>query len=240
MTQSTIGDSRGGPRRPADPARWLVLLGGLLLLGGCLGGSGSSGFDIVAAENAAIDDALDGGTCVVERGLTICASGAAGTPGSPAATPIPTSTPPTDVPVGTATPSVQPSQTPTATSAPARPAVDIALDPADVAVCASADAAEPCTVRLLFVPMAAPSDTAYRAAVRTREPEGPWRIMPVTGNQFEVAVAPGVVTLQTAILLYYGGDPGPVPAEVGVLSESGADFAFVTPPFAARGAGAVP
>lgn len=231
MTHSTIAASDREQRRRAAAWRWLLLaLCGVLLVG--CGGSGSSGFDIAAAENAAIDEALAGGTCVVEQGLSICASGAVETPASP----TPTATPPTNEPGATATrtPSGRPSATPTATVAPAQPAVDVALDPADVAACASADAAQACTVRLVFVPMAVPGGAAYRAAVRPRDPNGPWRIMTVTDNQVQITVPPEVVTLQTAILVY-ASDPGPVPAELAVLSESGADFAFVTPPFAVRG-----
>ena len=231
MTDCSIGDTGGGPRRGAPTWRWLPVALCCLVLVGCAGGSGSSGFDIAAAENRAIATALADATCVVERGLTICASGSGEASGTP------TATPPTTAPGATATvtpPGQVASPTPTATAGPSQPEVDVALDPADVAACASADSANPCSVRLVFVPMAVPAGSAYRAAVRQRDPDGPWRIMTVTANEVVIDVEPDVMTLQSAILVY-PSDPGPVPVEVAVLSDSGADFAFVTPPFAVRG-----
>jgi hypothetical protein len=64
--------------------RWIV--GSLLLLLGCVGGSGSSGFDL--AENGAIMEALDGDRCVENDGLTICPANP-----EPTATPTETTTP---------------------------------------------------------------------------------------------------------------------------------------------------
>ncbi|MFN8644521.1 MAG: hypothetical protein U0802_23730 [Candidatus Binatia bacterium] len=235
MTHCTIGDSGGRRPRASDLLRMLASALALTCLAGCVGGSGSSGFDLAAAENAAIDRVLDGGACVAERGLTICASGMAASPA-----PSPTSTPPlaqtpTAGPDGTptTTPATR-SPTPTATLAPAQPAVDVAVDPADVAACAELDASNPCTVGVLIVPMAVPGGAAYRVAVRTRLPDGPWRILVVSELEVAIEVAPGVDTLQTAILVY-DRDPGPVPAVIRVLADSGADFAFVTAPFAVRG-----
>lgn len=244
-----------------------------VLLGGCAGGSGSSGFDIVAAENAAIDTALDTGSCVVERGLTICAS-ANETPAAPSETPTatvppstptqtmpertgtatfamtgtPTATPPIAAPTATVTRNTDasptpsgtaaPSRTPTPTGTPGRPAIDTQADAADVAQCASEADSQPCVLRFGFTTTGIPAGAAYRAAVRGRDPDSTWRILPVVENSFEVVVPPEVSTLQTAVLVYES-DPGPVPTEVEVLSDSGADAAFVSAPLTVRSA-AVP
>ena len=67
--------------------------------------------------------------------------------------------------------------------------------------------------------------------------DSPWQIVPVTGNQFTIEIPPNVAVLQTAVLVYES-DPGPVPTEVPVLSDTGADFAFVAAPVAVRDSGA--
>lgn len=233
MTDRTIASSRARSRRLVAGWRWLLVAAGGALLAGCAGGSGSSGFITAAAENRAIDRALDEGGCVVEGSLTICASEAVAAP----PTRTPSATPPTDVPgaTPTLTPPVVASPTPTVTTAPAPPVVDVALDPTDVAACAAADQEAPCTLRLTVVPTAVSAGAAYRAAVRQRHPDGAWRVMPVTDQQVAITVAPEVTTLQAAVLVYES-DPGPVPEELRVLSDSGADFAFVTPPLAVRAA----
>jgi hypothetical protein len=105
-----------------------LIVGSLLILLGCAGGSGSSGFDL--AENGAIMQALDEERCVESDGLTICpADGAsptatptetatqdsnAFTPTSPSAEGSPTPTPPA---AGTVTPS-PPIDNPSATATP--------------------------------------------------------------------------------------------------------------------------
>lgn len=247
---------------PLRLRRWALAALCALVLAGCAGGSGSSGFDIVAAENAAIDTALDTGSCVVERGLTICASTsetaapsstptATLPPASPtrtamsqltatvtvAVTGTPTTTPPVTVPTATATqhegPSATrtgtpgPSHTPTPTGTPARPSIDIQADPSDVAQCVSEADSQVCALRFVFLPTDIPAGVAYRAAWRQRNPDSNWRVVPVVGNAFEVLVPPNVATLQTAVLVYES-DPGPVPNEVAVLSDTGADAAFVS------------
>ena len=233
----TMGGSGGGPRRTAA-WRWLIAALCAAVLAGC-GGSGSSGFDGVAAENTAIDHALETNGCVTERGLTICASGEV-TPTQPTPEPSPTATEmlnttatPTGTPVfGTPTPS----PSPTATRPASQPGVDVQPDATDIANCIAAADSQECTLRVVFVPIAAPIDAAYRAAVRQRQPDGPWRIQPVTGNEVEIVIGPGVAVVQTAILLYER-EPGLVPTEVAVLSDSGADFAFVTAPVVVRSSG---
>jgi hypothetical protein len=263
MMQRTIG---GGVT--ASGWRWLAALAVAVALAGC-GGSGSSGFDGIAAENAAIDDALASGGCVTERGLTICAASEEASPATPPTGALPSATatpvaeasvtqtatmatPPDDrtaTPTGTfalATASPTPTRTATgsartrtATYTPTptpsmRPNVDIQLDPTDIANCAAVDDGQSCALRLVFVPMAAPANAAYRAAVRTRDPDSDWRVVEVSGNAVDVVIGPDVTVIQLAILLY-DRDPGPVPGEVQALFDSGADYAFVSAPLLVRG-----
>jgi hypothetical protein len=237
MMDRTMGGPAAAPRR--TPAwRWLIAALCAAVLAGC-GGSGSSGFDGVAAENTAIDHALDTNGCVTERGLTICASGEL-TPTVPTPEPSPTATVnsnATATPTGTpAFASPTPSPSPTATRPASQPGVDVQPDTADVANCLAAPDNQTCTLRVVFVPIAAPVDAAYRAAVRQRQPDSSWRILPVTGNEVEIVIGPDVAVVQTAILLYER-EPGPVPTAVEVLSDSGADFAFVTAPVVVRSSG---
>ena len=252
----TMGGSTAGPRRIAGA--WLAAALLALLLAGC-GGSGSSGFDAVAAENDAIDQALDNTSCVTEGGLTICASGEVETPPTPPTaepsftatpqavgsatptgtqlaerTPTPTGTPFFATPTTTrapGTPTASPTRT--ATLAPAQPSVDIQPDPTDIANCASTADSQSCTLRIVFVPVSAPAGAAYRAAVRQRNPDSNWRVMPVEGNVVEISIPPEVSVVQTAILLFER-EPGPVPNQVEVLADTGADFAFVTAPLDVR------
>lgn len=266
--ERTIGGAR--PRRTMPGWRSLLALLCVLVLAGC-GGSGSSGFDGIAAENAAIDNALQSGGCVTERGLTICAATDVETPpteptatetpvaaASPSATgtvpfdatvtPTPTyaaatttaTRPPAATETGTPTRTTTPARgtrtrTPsfTPTQEPARPNVDIQPDPTDVANCAATSDAQSCALRLYFEPMATPSDAVYRAAVRARDPDSVWRLVEVTGNAVDIVVAPDVDAIQVAILLYER-DPGPLPSEVEVLFDSGADYAFVGAPLVVR------
>jgi hypothetical protein len=231
-----------------------------LLLGGCAGGSGSSGFDIVAAENAAIDTALDTGDCVVEHGLTICASGTVASPVVPSATPTatvepaasltatvagsPTPTPTSVFPTAattrppfsatpTRTSTRAPEASPAPTVMPAQPRVESEADATDVANCVLVAAAQSCTLRVVFVSMGIPDDAVYRAAVRARSPDSTWRVLPVADGAFTVEVPPEVTVVQTAVLVFER-DPGPLPDEVEVLSDTGAELAFVSAPRAVR------
>jgi hypothetical protein len=274
---------RTSSRRP-DPTprarhwRWLVLVALCCgwALSACAGGSGSSGFDAVTAENKAIDRALESQACEVNDGLTICASGA-GTPlpsdtptppppsatptpsavatatatqsspavtatasptGSPAfRSPTPTSSlpPPSATPTATGTTRRSDSPTPTATPIPAQPSVDINIGTADTLPCQQAGPQQPCVFTLTFVPRGAPAAAAYRAAVRTRNPNRAWMIVPVSNNSAAIAVDPAATgtQYQIAVLLFLH-EPGFVPDEVELLADTGADFAFVTPPLTAE------
>lgn len=257
-------DRRLGGRRPTAwrmACAWALAALCAALLTGCAGGSGSSGFDIVAAENGAIDNAIGSGGCVVERGLTICAAAEGATPPpsptpthtllpSPTGTPAPirseSATPLQRTATPTGTPFSLPSATrtgtriagsPTATRGPSQPSVDIQVDGTDVATCAASADSQPCAVRVMFVPVEAPAGAAYRFAVRARNPDTAWRVRVADGAVIEIVVPPGVTAIQTAILLYER-DPGPVPPEIQVLSDSGADFAFVAAPLVVRSAAA--
>jgi hypothetical protein len=272
---------RTNPRHP-DPTRrrwrqrWLAALLCGWALSACAGGSGSSGFDAVTAENRAIDQALASQGCETNDGLTICASGAAtptpsGTPTLPpatatamstatssrpptplasptttqslpslTATPSPTGSPVPPSPTRTTTPSptatatgttrVADTPTPTATPIPAQPSVDIDIGANDTLPCVESGPRQPCIVTLTFAPRGAPAAAAYRVAVRTRHPDRAWTIVPVTGNSASIPVDPTATDTryQVAILLFVQ-DPGFVPDQVELLSDTGADFAFVTP-----------
>jgi hypothetical protein len=97
---------------------WLAPMILALLLAACVGGSGSSGFDI--SENFAIEQALDSQECVDFEGLIICPAAPAptagptitatptftATPAPPEPTPSFTPTPPTDVPLQSPSPTL--------------------------------------------------------------------------------------------------------------------------------------
>jgi len=229
---------------------WAALLAALccVALAAC-GGSGSSGFDAIAAENAAIDRALSDDGCEIEGGLTICAAQGIPTPPtappsasptlSPAAPATPTRTPEAlpsasatrTAPGLTRTPT--PSPTPTATLVPAQPGVDIDVDAGDITSCAQVDPSQPCVLRLTFAPIDAPPDAVYRAAARTRDPDSAWAVLPVSGNDAVIPVPADASVMQVAVLLFLA-PPGFVADEVMLLADSGADFAFVTAPLAVR------
>lgn len=223
----------------------LIGLSLALLLAGC-GGSGSSGFDALAAENDAIDRALEG-QCTVENGLTICPS-TDGMP-APSASPTPTGTPVADPSVTTtpaamasrtatiaitATPTPTANRTATTTqTTPGRPVVEVDIDSSDIASCDAVDVSQPCIVTVTFSTANTPVSAVYRAASRARDPDSVWTLHPDTGYQAFIVVPPEVATLQVAILVF-DGDPGPLPEEIELLSDSGAEQAFVTAPVAVR------
>jgi hypothetical protein len=118
-----------------------LVVGSFVLLAGCAGGSGSSGFDL--AENGAIVRALDEERCVRSDGLTICPVGGVSTPTAPApptetVTPPPTPTPPetsgpptdTPTPPGSDMPTPSPPITnPDVTATPTERGVDATRAP---------------------------------------------------------------------------------------------------------------
>jgi hypothetical protein len=235
-------------RRVSSPLACALVLACALLLAACSGGSGSSGFD-AAAENAAIARALQSQGCQTIEGLTICASGSAtptplstptGTPAahftltpSPSATPggvlTPTTTPHFASPSPTTTLVLpNPTTTPTATPVPSQPSVVIDVGPNNTLPCRRTLPGAPCVAVVTFHPIGAPADAAYRVAVRTVSQPNTWTVVPVTDNSAAVEVNPSSPAYQLAVLLFLS-EPGPIPVHITLLSQSGADFAFVTP-----------
>lgn len=240
--------------RPQPGLRWAWLVALCCVLSACAGGSGSSGFDALAVENAAIDRALQSQGCETNEGLRICASTGepsdTATPtqtlprftltpsptGSPAPTgsPTPTTTPPlastpTDTPRGFGTP------TPTATPIPLGPSVGTNIGSSDRIPCQQTDTQAPCIFMLTFQPQGLPPGAAYRVAVRTRNPDGPWLIVPVTDDSAAIALDPSRSggDYQIAVLVF-PEEPGFVPEEVELLADSGAYLAFITPVLSAE------
>jgi len=192
--------------------RTIALLAALLLwlpltLAACSGGSGSSGFDAAPqSENAAITQALDQQRCVTHENLQIC-------------------------PVGP-----QP-----ANSAHA-PHVGTGLDGATFVACTSTAGSSACSFVLPFTPDGFAPTTAFGVAVRTVSPDGPWQIAGTAlangasgAPEFDVPVsveAPSNAPspsghVQVAILAFLQA-PSSLPGHFEDLSDSGADFAFVT------------
>jgi hypothetical protein len=212
-----------------------LLLGALLA--GCAGGRGSSGFDI-NAENAAIVTALATRQCVEVDGLMICpANESAATP--PAASPTPTASP---TPLGPTPASPTPARaTPTPTATASSPRVDITVSSAGPIACLQ----EPngaCRFSFAFTPSGFPPTANFRVAARDAVSNGPWQIgaVPIASDDSE---APSLVA-SLVVASVQGGPPRMIefavlifpvfsqflPLEVQTLSETGADFAFVTPP----------
>jgi len=191
--------------------RWIWLLSALTAaaLAAC-GGSGSSGFDITpAAENLTIEQALAQRECIAEtHTLAICPAdaGALSTPGAP----------------GSAD----------------QVEVDVPLGEANSLSCASANGGAVCTVPLSFTTMGFPPGASFRVATRQVNPDGVWTIAapPVpSGDAAEAELTTsldlpvGAGAVQLAILVFV--DSGHIPgSSIATLAQSGADFAFVTPP----------
>ncbi|MCK6557157.1 hypothetical protein L6Q96_21650 [Candidatus Binatia bacterium] len=171
------------------------------LLIGC--GPGSSGFDVVP-ESAAIDAALRKGECVSQRALQICPAGVAG---------------------------------------PGRGPETVATEDAGPATCIGSDVNYACAFTLPFTPSGFPPAATYRLAAREPVPGQGWAIglavsqsapdqpnagAPVTVD-FMAPTEPQGFATQFAILVFLDGG-GELPPQVDTLAETGADFAFVTPP----------
>lgn len=239
---------------------WISWLLGCTLVTGCAGGSGSSGFDISpSTENAAIELAIDERRCVDFEGLLLCPAETAGRPDStatPTGTPsmTPTPTPPSGtVPSPTPDTPAQPSATPTP-GVVAEPAVELDFGQEGVARCSAAEPGPGCAVAVPFTPQGFDTISVFRVAIRTLDPEtfaapAAWRIgeeaAPTGGvdaASFEAVVfaLPGDVAVDDAVLvqlavLVFPGPPEFVPATVELLSESGAEYAFVTSPLRLEG-----
>jgi hypothetical protein len=237
-------------RRPAHRSAAAALaarliVGSLLLLLGCVGGSGSSGFDL--AENGAIMEALDGDRCVENDGLTICpADGseptatptetgtaqaqptpAQETPTAPideTPTPVeqtgtPTPTGPSDNPSPSASKTFTPTPTPTPTmSAPVGMRIDTSISP-DRGVDCVLDGGS-CSFELDFAPQGFPPDTGFQVAARLRDPDGEWLIFAVQ----DVSIHPTMPVFRAVVTLpLEGRGEEDLVAQVAVL-------VFATPP----------
>lgn len=183
--------------------RYVWLIAAMLIgtLAGCLGGSGSSGF-----ENAAIEAAIDSQECQYFEGLMICPAEPLVDP-RPTATATPTLTPPagvtSTVPIpqdtptfptpgvtGTPTPpeqtTVSPTNTqraqstptivPTATVPPAMQ-VETNLGPSSDINCTDDSA---CSFTFFYVAIGFPDDAMYRTASRDSDDQ-PWALSEPTG-----------------------------------------------------------
>jgi hypothetical protein len=236
------------PRRCRGRWVWLVALWCALAAAACAGGSGSSGFDPLLRENRAIEEALETMGCEMSDGLTICPSGAeTATPeppfDSPTQTPNPTGTPEPDR-TGTATPtSATPrptltptmgattaTPTPTGTAGQLQPGVDTNIGRDDTIPCELSSADAPCFFVFTFQPAGLPSAAAYSVAVRTRNPDGDWLVLPVVDNSavIEIDTSASGPDYQIAVLVFTE-EPPFVPETVVLLADTGADYAFVTP-----------
>ncbi len=245
-------------RMHAQRLVWAIATVFALALTACAGGSGSSGF--IMSESAAINQALEEQRCVERDGLTICPADAGGPPlvptseSTPTPTFTPTATPDVDIspgPSATVTPTAAASHTRTFTPTPSgepemRVDTTFAAIPAGEfarADCAAAAMDGFCGLPFGFTPQGFPVSAAFRVAVRTEPPDGPWQILaePIASGSvgmpsFEVLIAveasadtsgPAVV-IQIAILVFLQ-EPDLLPLEVRQLADTGADFAFVLP-----------
>lgn len=240
--QRTISHRPAPPSlRRRSPLGCFLALICAALLSACAGGSGSSGFELARAENRAIERALASDGCEVNDGLTICASDSALPTTTATArvemtrTPTPTGPAPTGSAIPTGSPSTRTptatrhaSRTPTPTPIPPQPAVDINLAPGEAIPCQQDGPAGACSFVLSYDTRGVPDDAAYRVALRPRNPDGRWRILPATDGGAVVAVPSASPQYQIAVLVFLDA-PTFVPDEVELLAESGADLAFVTP-----------
>lgn len=139
---------------------------------------------------------------------------------------------PTQTPIratATATRAVPNSPTPSATATPSRPSVATNVSPSNTVPCRS-ESTSTCTFLFEFRPIGLPSSSFYRVALRTRNPEGNWTVVEAPGNRAEIAVQNTSPSDQYQFaVLVFPSDPGFVPDNVVLLSDTGADAAFVTP-----------
>jgi hypothetical protein len=120
------------------------------------------------------------------------------------------------------------SPTPTATEIPSRPAVDTNTSARDTVPCAP-NSATTCIIAFEFSPIGLPSTATYYVAVRTRNPDGDWLVLPAPANRVEVEIDTSnpAQEYQFAVLVFLA-DPTFVPEMVELLVDTGADSAFVT------------
>lgn len=202
-------------RRPAAPRPFRSVLPAATLalaacLAGCLGGSGSSGFDISPlAESRFIDAALADRQCVDANGLPICPTdtGELVLPGS------------LDQPV------------------PGAQAPEAATGFGDGAsACRAGDPeAASCRLDVQVDVSGVPSGSVVVVAWRSAEPQAVWTlgagVDPAAGATLVPAFLPdGIARVQVALLVYFAGDAA-VAGTVTTLAEAEPDLVFVSVPF---------
>lgn len=198
-------------RARLHPLRWLLAA----LLAGC-GGSGSSGFDPSILEGMLIDEAITDQRCVddVPAGydLPLCPSGV-----------------PVDDPVH-------------GLPSPGELLVTVTLTGGSFVDCGIREGEEVCRMSLDIETEGLPAGSELRVAARIT-PDGAWSVgpaipvEPVNGNDdlmrpvtFDFAPPGGAEqSLRVAVLVFLTSRPS-VPSTVKVLTETGADYAFVAPP----------
>jgi hypothetical protein len=192
---------------------------------GCAGGRGSSGFDI-SAENSAIARALTTRECVEVPGLTICPAD------QTVPTPTPTATAASTPPTPTATPPTPPGPTPTSTPNPF-PGIDTGLENVTAVACTLPQPGNACEYNFTFTPHGFAPGTIFRTATRSSALGSLWQLGPDPA-----ASGPGSPTLATVLalpqgavqfaVLAFAAAPTVLPEQFAQLSQTGADFAFVT------------
>jgi len=205
---------------------WLAVILGTLAAG-CFGdgGRGSSGFDI--SENLIIVRVLETQECLTNQSLTFCPADQV-----PPAKPTPTATAPT--PTAALPPTVTPTTNPT-------PQVDTGLSGGASIPCTRQAPGAPCMLTFTFVPLGFPEEATFRVASRLRAPDTVWSLAAVpqaiSGSNpaalealvgLDVPGDAGAPRVQFAVLAFLT-PPASVPSEFEMLSETGTDFAFLTP-----------
>ena len=224
---------------------WLGLFLVSATLTACVGGRGSSGFDI--SENAAIGRVIDTQQCVDHQGLTICPADHPETPVVPAS-PTPTVTPytptratPTPTLAMSPTPTMSMSPTPTLTPAPP-PRVDTGLSDQTSITCVQTTPGGPCAVTFRFATQGFPPTATFSVAARAVAPLGLWHLAPApvasngaaAGSYETTVMLPGPeapAQAQFAVLAFLD-PPQSLPIDFQELGDTGADYAFVTPTLA--------
>jgi hypothetical protein len=204
--------------------------------------------DTPTATPTGAEDLPTAAATATSSATTPAANGTASPPvsGTTTATPEPTNTPEAPSASPTLTSTAPPSPTPSPTSVPS-PGIATGAAESDIALPCAQVSQSACAVELEFTPVGFAADTAYRVASRRVGVEEPWTITDparsaVAGAAFAyvapIAVdlsepasgAPGQERLQVVVLAFER-DPGPVPARVARLSDTGADVAFAVAPF---------
>lgn len=184
----------------------LLLAGWLAVVAlGCVGGSGSSGFDLAPSlEDAHIADVLASRECREINGVAFCPTDESPLPLPPATFPNPAEG-------------------------------DVRLDTGLAGIDSLSCAAPPCQLQLSLTAAGLPPDAVVQVALRDPAVLGMWRIEDAVHIAADraltaaVDVQPGGTAIQAAVLVYVGVEPLAA-GEIAVLSDSGAALIFVSAP----------